>query len=150
MRIKNKISYGETSDRALRCWIEIVRSFTKIRAKELPFIESFGITMQQFVVLEALYHLGDLRIGELIQITLSTSGNMTVVIKNLTKKGLAEAKRDPRDKRATIVSLTQSGVDLISGMFETHAEQITRFISPLSAEEQDSLTALLRKLEKAQ
>ena len=106
--------------------------------------------MQQFMVLEALYHLGDLRIGELIRITLSTSGNMTVVIKNLTKKGLAETKRDPKDKRATIVSLTQSGVDLISGMFETHTEQITRFISPLSAEEQDSLTMLLRKLEKAQ
>jgi len=150
MRIKNRISYGETSDRSLRCWIELVRGFTKIRAKELPFIESFGITMQQFGVLEVLYHLGDLNINEIIRLTLSSSGTMTVVIKNLKKKGLVTTAKDPNDKRATRVTLTQNGVDLISGMFEHHANQITEFISPLDSAEQEQLTLLLRKLEKAQ
>ena len=150
MRIKNRISYGEASDRALRCWIELVRGFSKIRAKELPFIESFGITIQQFGVLEALFQLGDLRISEIIRLTLSSSGTMTVVIKNLTKKGLVTAKKDPRDKRATRVALTRQGVDLIGGMFEHHARQITGCLAPLDAREQEQLTLLLRKLEKAQ
>lgn len=150
MRIKNRISYGETPDRALRCWIELVRSFSKIRAQELPFIESFGITIQQFGVLEALFHLGDLRISEIIRLTLSSSGTMTVVIKNLKKKGLVTTRRDPRDRRATRVTLTQNGVDLIDGMFEEHARQITGCLAPLEAQEQELLTRLLRKLEKAQ
>lgn len=149
MRVKNRISYGETNDRALRCWIELVRGFTKIRAKELPFIESFDITIQQFGVMEVLYHLGGLRISEIIRLTLSSSGNMTVVIKNLKKKGLVETEQEPKDKRVTLVSLTPKGVDLISGMFEEHAKQITEFISPLDKTEQETLTLLLRKLEKA-
>jgi len=36
--------------------------------------------------MEALYHLGDLKICEIIEKTLSTSGNMTVVIRNLEKE----------------------------------------------------------------
>ena len=75
---------------------------------------------------------------------------MTVVIKNLTKNGLVTTKKDPRDKRATRVALTQKGVDLIGGMFEHHANQITGYLSPLDAQEQEQLTILLRKLEKAQ
>jgi DNA-binding MarR family transcriptional regulator len=60
-----------------------------------------------------------------------------------------ETRKEPQDKRATRVFLTQSGIDLISGMFEQHAGQIREFISPLESSEQEALTALLRKLEKA-
>lgn len=42
-----------------------------------------GITVSQFSVLDVLYTKDEMRVCELIEKALSTSGNITVVIKNM-------------------------------------------------------------------
>lgn len=59
-------------------------------------IKQVGLTAAQFGVLEILYHKGNLRIGEILEGTLSTGGNMTVVIENLEKTGFVVRYPDPR------------------------------------------------------
>ena len=50
-----------------------------------PRIIKAGITITQFGVLESLYYKGPLAVNEIIRITLSSSGNMGVVISNIEK-----------------------------------------------------------------
>ncbi|BBM36684.1 MarR family winged helix-turn-helix transcriptional regulator [Pseudoleptotrichia goodfellowii] len=68
-----------------------------------------GLTVSQFSVLDVLYTKGEMRICELIKKVLSTSGNMTVVIKNMEQRGWLYRNISETDKRAFIVGLTEKG-----------------------------------------
>lgn len=143
-------SYGENQDRALRVWMELFKSFRKIHAKEAKFIDTFGITMNQFVVLEVLFHRGDLTVGEITKLTMSTPGNITVVVKNLKKLGLIEAIASSTDARAKVLSITEEGKKIISGIFQEHANRLSDCFESLEEEEIESLGKILRKLQKSQ
>ena len=150
MKIKNTISYGKSADRSMQTWMQLFRAYHKIRANETAYITSFGITMNQFEVLEVLYHRGDLNIGTITKLIMSTPGNVTVVIRNLKRDGYITSLTDPDDKRASILSLTDKGKELIEKLFPIHAKNFEGYFEALSDEETDTLFALLRKLHKSQ
>ena len=64
MKLRSDVkSYGKRTDKSMQTWIQILRAFQKIRAKELKYINASGLSMNQFEVLEVLYHRGDLQVG---------------------------------------------------------------------------------------
>ena len=146
---KERISYGEQADISMRTWIEISRAFIAIRHKETEYFEAKGLTMHQFAVMEALYHVGPLSIGELTKLILSTPGSMTVIIKNLRKKGFIDQVQQDADKRKSILKLTDSGQKLIADIFPRHAENMAEYFNKLTSEEHNTLQELMKKLSKA-
>ena len=130
--------------------IQILRAVQKIRAKELKYINASGLSMNQFEVLEVLYHRGDLQIGAITKLIESTPGNVTVVVINLLRDGIIEALPSPEDSRVRIVSITERGKELIGGMLPQHASNLQSYFDVLSDEELVTLYDLLRKLQKAQ
>ena len=151
MKLKNDVkSYGERTDKSMQTWIQIVRAFTKIRTKELKYITACGLTMNQFEVLEVLYHRGDLQIGAITKLIMSTPGNVTVVVKNLTRDGLVQTLPSSEDARVRVVSITEKGKELIGGMFTQHASNLKSYFDVFSDEEMVVAYDLLRKLHKAQ
>ncbi|MHB8127431.1 MAG: MarR family winged helix-turn-helix transcriptional regulator [Mobilitalea sp.] len=109
-------------------------------------LTEYKLTVAQFGVLEALYHLGDLKINDIIEKTLSTSGNITVVIKNLEKDQMIERYRDPGDSRVCMIRLTKTGEDLIRTIFPEHLQQLNNTLKNLDFEEKKDLIKLLKKL----
>jgi MarR family 2-MHQ and catechol resistance regulon transcriptional repressor len=107
-----------------------------------------NLTLTQFAVLEALYHLGPMSLTDIARKVLTTGGNLTMVVNNLEKQGLARRQRCPKDKRVLIVVLTASGKTLLRNIFPQHAAGIVEFLSVLSREEQEHLGDLCRKLGK--
>jgi len=100
MKLRTDVkSYGERTDKSMQTWIQILRAFQKIRAKELKYINECGLTMNQFEVLEVLYHRGDLQIGAITKLIMSTPGNVTVVVRNLktrwARRYASYARRQP-------------------------------------------------------
>ena len=75
--------------------------------------KEFNLTPTQFGVMDVLNARGRMKIGELIDRMLATSGNMTVVIKNMEKKGWLTREACQTDKRAFEVDLTGEGLSLI-------------------------------------
>ncbi len=150
MKITTTKSYGQVADRSMQTWIQLFRSYTKIRAKETTYITSFGITMNQFEVLEVLYHRGDLNIGSITKLIMSTPGNVTVVVRNLKRDGFITSLPNPQDKRASVLSISDKGKDLIEELFPTHAKNFEEYFHKLNEEETDTLFTLLRKLHKSQ
>ena len=73
------------------------------------------LTESQFGTLEALYHLGPLCQGEIGQKILKSSGNMTMVVDNLEKRGLVQRQRSQQDRRQIEVSLTRPGPSIDQG-----------------------------------
>lgn len=144
----NVKSYGVKADKSMQTWMQLLRAFHKIRTDETTYITSFGITMNQFFVLEVLYHRGDLNIGSITKLIMSTPGNVTVVVKNLKRDGYITSLQDPNDKRASILSITQKGKDVIEELFPGHAKNFERYFHGLDEEETVELFRLLRKLYK--
>lgn len=151
MKLRNDVkSYGERTDKSMQTWIQIVRAFTKIRTKELKYITACGLTMNQFEVLEVLYHRGDLQVGAITKLIMSTPGNVTVVVKNLTRDGLVQTLPSSEDARVRVVSITEKGKELIGVMFTQHASNLKSYFDVFSDEEMVVAYDLLRKLHKAQ
>lgn len=140
---------GTTAERrALDAYIKLSRAANVVEARINGHLGDVGLTISQFGVLEAIHHLGPLHQGELATKILKTSGNLTLVIENLVKRGLVERCRAEHDRRFVLVSLTTAGRRLIGDLFPRHVERVEEAFGALGADEQETLARLCRKLGK--
>ena len=131
---------------ALDTFIKLSRASESFDARLARLSTLEELTITQFAVMEALYHLGSLSQTELGAKLLKSGGNITLVIDNLQRHGYVERKRCTSDRRITFVHLTETGQEKIARIFPRQAEAITQLMSVLDAEEQRELGRLLRKL----
>ena len=129
--------------------VRLEKASLKITNQTLNYLSKHNLTFNQFKVLEVLYHVGDLNIGSITKLTMSTPGNITVVVRNLKRDEWITSIKDPNDSRAYILSLTQKGKDIIEEVFPNHAQNLTKALDILSDEELDTLYDLLNKVYKA-
>lgn len=118
-----------------------------INSKTGISIREAGLTNSQFSVLDILYTKGEMRICKLINAILATSGNMTVIIKNMERAGLIYRKQDSEDKRASVVGLTTQGKKLFEEVLPKHKAEIEDVYSLLTKEEKATLISILRKFK---
>jgi MarR family 2-MHQ and catechol resistance regulon transcriptional repressor len=135
---------------ALDTYIKLWRAANAVDSAVNEHLGDFDLTTSQFGVLEALYHLGPLQPGELGTKILKTSGNMTLVIDNLVKRGLVRRQRREDDRRCIDVYLTDTGSALVERIWPGHAAGIVAAFDVLSAAEQQQLARLCRTLGLAQ
>lgn len=132
---------------ALNDIIALRRAMHSISKVETTTIKKHDITITQFAVLEILYNKGQLRIQDLIEKMLTTSGNMTVVIKNMVRDGWITREPNPEDKRASLINLTDKGRTFIEGILPEHYENVGRIFSILTENERRDLVAILKKFK---
>ena len=130
---------------ALDTYIKLVRAVESMTARAHVVLPA-ELTITQFGVLEALYHLGPKCAGELAGKVLKSAGNLTLVLNNLEKAGFVRRERNPEDRRFVTVHLTEEGRRYTSDVFPKVVASITRELSILSRDEQTRLGALCRKL----
>ncbi|MCX6169339.1 MAG: MarR family transcriptional regulator [Ignavibacteriales bacterium] len=140
------MKYGKRIDLALSTWVKFARAYSSFDKKSSESIKEFGLTQPQFAVIEVIGHLGPLKIGEICDKMLVTGGNMTLVLDNIEKLGYIERVPSNEDRRAIHIQLTSSGQKLFEEVFVKHAENISQFMSVLTAAEQKNLGDLLKKL----
>jgi MarR family 2-MHQ and catechol resistance regulon transcriptional repressor len=136
----------ERQRRTLDAYIKLLRAGNAVQAEATRHLAEYGLTPSQFGVLEALYHLGPLCLGELASKILRTAGNLTMVVDNLEKRGLARRASGQSDRRFVTVEITDKGMDLIGRVLPEHVVRIEERMSRLSRQEQATLAALCRKL----
>jgi MarR family 2-MHQ and catechol resistance regulon transcriptional repressor len=137
-------------ERALSAYVKLERAAGAAFAYARVGLEEEGLTLSQFAVLEALYHLGPLFLGDLARRILTSSGNLTLVVDNLQRRGLVKRKQQGKDKRFVLATITPSGKKLIARIFPEHARRITEVMSRLRPDEQERLGDLCRKLGKGE
>jgi MarR family 2-MHQ and catechol resistance regulon transcriptional repressor len=137
-------------ERALDTYIKLARASNTAMAYAKAGLDAAGLSYSQFAVLEALYHIGPLHLGELARRILKSSGNLTLVIDNLEKRGLVKRQQQGDDKRFFLATITPSGRKLIAKIFPNHARQIIQVMDRLTFTEQEQLGRLCRKLGKGE
>ncbi|KEF33776.1 MarR family transcriptional regulator [Deinococcus sp. RL] len=141
---------GSPEDRAaLDAYIKLWRAAHAVEGAAHRHLAAHGLTVSQFGVLEALYHLGPLSQRQLAGKILRSSGNLTLVIDNLERGGLVRRERDPHDRRVSNVFLTPAGEALIERVLPEHVRAVREVFAALSPDELAQLAALSRKLGRS-
>ena len=148
--MRRKFKGTAAEERALSAYVKLARAANSALAYARVGLDGAGLSLGQFAVLEALYHVGPLCLGDLARRILTSSGNLTLVLDNLEKRGLAKRRQQGRDKRFVLATITPAGRRLIARIFPEHAQRITDVMGRLSPAEQDELGALCRKLGKGE
>ena len=94
---------------ALNAYIKLQRAAETTLSHTTAHLSDFGLSTSQFAVLEALFHLGTLSQRALAEKLLKSTGNISIVLKNMEKRGLIERHRDPDDNRYMQVCITDAG-----------------------------------------
>lgn len=137
----------EDQRHALNVYVKLMRASNQATSRIHRHLKDDNLTVSQFAVLEALYHLGPLSLGELVRKILKSNANLTTVVDSLERKVLVRRDRSGSDRRKIIVHLTQSGEELIARVFPRHAEAVAREFDFLSGEEKADLAKILKRFK---
>lgn len=127
-------------------WIALARCYKSLSTLVEHSIAEEGLCLSDFMILEALLHLGPLTITEIQGKVLLATGSMTAAVDRLEKKGHIARKTTPEDRRARVLELTSEGRTLITRVFESHKRELENWMSVLTSDEKGQAFQMLRKL----
>ncbi|MDL9947152.1 MarR family transcriptional regulator [Gordonia sp. ABSL11-1] len=137
---------------ALKVFGRLHRSFLVYKARIAATFEEHNITDSGFDVLACLRRaVPDHRLtaGELAELTLVTTGGLSLRVKRLEEAGLVTRTRDSDDARVVYVTLTPSGAELVDRVADEHFAKLTSMLDELSDRDAAQLARLLGRLEKS-
>ena len=127
-------------------WVVLSKAHRAVALNARKQVDSLGLGMSDFAVLEVLLHKGPLPVNVIGAKVLLTSGSVTTAIDRLEAKGLVERAAHGSDRRARIVHLTARGRELIECAFAEHRRAMDQVFRHLTAQERATLERLLKKL----
>lgn len=119
----------EESLRALTVILRASGSITQMVKKDM---DSYGVNPTEFMVLELLYSRGPQAIQVIGNKVLLASSSITYVIDQLEKKEFVKRKQNEKDRRVTLVSLTNEGEKLMDEIFPQHSSVIQKLFEDLT------------------
>lgn len=135
---------GAQTDLALAAALE--RAAGKADRATASVLKRYGLTSAQFDALDALYHTGPATMRQITDRTLSTPGNMTVVVRNLERDGLLSRRKNPSDARSQLLDITDTGRRKMAEIWPVYLAQLKVLCAPLSDAEKQTLASLLEKI----
>jgi MarR family transcriptional regulator, 2-MHQ and catechol-resistance regulon repressor len=127
-------------------WLVIWRAYDLLRQQAEGHIESLGICLSDFAVLELLMTRGPTPINRIGATVRLASGSITTAVDRLERRGLVERRNDPEDRRSRVVHLTDSGRRMIACAFADHEKAMERATAALTPAERGQVVELLNKL----
>ncbi len=129
-------------------WVAVARCYRSMSSQIEESFAGSGMSLTDFMILEALLHKGPLTITEVQAAALLATGSMTAAVDRLAARELIVRTASPQDRRARVLQLTPAGTVAITEAYTQHRAQLRLWMSMLSAEERTVTFAALRKVEK--
>ena len=122
-----------------------LRTSRTLRARWRESIAPLGITPHQSRVLAILGKADSagLRNSQLAEKLHIAARSTTEVVDQLAQKDLVERLPDPADRRATLIRLTETGLNLLQDLSARRKAGMSAYFSKLNAEDQAELSRLL-------
>lgn len=105
-----------------------------------------GMLLGHEGVLTALDDFGPLSQQQLADSLDFDKSNLVARIDDLERRGLVTRTKDPADRRRNKIALTPAGQTLVSELHPIALESQEGFLDTLSADEQETLVSLLRRV----
>lgn len=132
-----------------RLWLHLLSAVKMIESElQLRMRSTFNSSLSRFDILSQLErHPNGIRIGELSELIIVTAGNLTGLSTRLEKDGLITRIPDPSDKRACIIKITPTGLDMFYEMSKKHQIWINELLDKIPLEDKQVLDTLMSKVK---
>jgi DNA-binding MarR family transcriptional regulator len=127
----------------------VSRLARELEARLEPVYREHGLEGGWHDVLATLRRQGPpfrMRVTDLTDALMLTSSGTTKRLDRLERAGLIARSADPDDRRGVLIALTDDGRERIDATTADHLANERRLLAGLTAEEQDQLAGLLRRL----
>jgi DNA-binding MarR family transcriptional regulator len=124
-----------------------LRTAHRIRRRSAPTFDRFGLTEAQARALRVISRYERPRMADLAQALEVVPRSITSMVDTLESAGFVTRQPDPTDRRATIVVLTDAGVEVLLQVGRMRAEAAEQLFAKLSPTEQGELRRLLEIIE---
>ncbi|WP_239630245.1 MarR family transcriptional regulator [Paenibacillus sp. H1-7] len=104
---------------------------------EMVADSSIPLTRQQLFMLYFISNKGICKVTELAETMEVKPSAVTVMIDRLIKRGVAERKYDPKDRRIVLIELTEQGRNLLQEFKEKRKHIIGSYLSNIDPERLD-------------
>ena len=111
--LKRDVTRHETP-RSREALVALRRIIRAIDMHSRAILRRSGVTGPQLVVLNRLAHLGEISVSELAAAVTLAQATVTGILDRLVQRGLADRRRDERDKRRVLVRATRAGDELLA------------------------------------
>ena len=144
--MENMEELEKDQDLSLKLFVVLTRALQSIEKKTIKEINSQGLNLTEFGVLELLYHKGDQPIQKIGQKILLASSSITYVVDKLEEKNYLKRRGCPTDRRVTYATITKEGKELMDEIFPKHKSFLNEIMGVLSSNEKRSTIEQLKKL----
>lgn len=110
--------------------------------------DSLDLTPSQLSAMAVLLNTGPQLMGELAAAEKVAPPSMTRVVNGLEERGLVARHADPRDRRQSRVTLTDTGRELLLALRRRRSEWLALRITELDADDRDVLRRAVLVLER--
>ncbi len=147
MRIEEEIKQSEFINEYQKLLINIMYTNNWLTHNIHDTLQGYGITGQQYNVLRILRgcHPGSCTISDVRDRMLDKMSDASRIIERLRIKGLVLRNQGKKDKRAAAVSITLTGLDLLSEIGKV-SENFYNILNTLKPTEAKRLNDLLDKM----
>jgi DNA-binding MarR family transcriptional regulator len=104
------------------------------------------LTQTQFAALSKLHEVGPCSQNQLGRLIYLDAATIKGVVDRLNVRGFVTALSDPKDRRRRAVTLTDEGRRVTEAAMKVAGKITTQTLGPLTASEQRTIAALLKKL----
>lgn len=134
-----------TEDIGVRIGGQLYLAHRYARAATNRALREFGIELRHLGVLNTLAQDGPANQRTLVDRLQLDKSSMVYVIDDLEREGLAERRRDPRDRRSYQVHITEAGRDRVAAAATVTAAVMDDMCAPLADSERRQLSDLLAR-----
>lgn len=146
MTIEDEIKQTKFKSPQQKAVLNLLFTANFIQNKQRELFEPFGITGQQYNILRILrgQHPNTISAVEIRSRMLDKNSDVSRLLDRLIAKSLVSKSQCPKDKRATDIVITESGLALLKEL-DTAINNMEKKLLMLSTEESDQLNNLLNK-----
>lgn len=117
-----------------------------LSAEVARVLKPYRITQSQWRVLLTISQTGSACHGEIARALGTSNGNVTVVVQNLVKSGLAIQGRTGRDRRQVSVSLSANGAALVERIRPLYLARLHEVFACLTEESRQAISDAVERL----
>lgn len=136
----------EEDRRNLKPMIALFKSHQSLSRIIKEDIKKYDFDLNEFAVIEVIYHYNCLRVSEINEKVLVNSSSLTYILDKLVNKGLIQRVKDQDDKRVIIIEITNEGKKLGDEIFPKHYQMLNNIFDVITDDERVILTNLLKKI----
>ena len=129
--------------------MELLRAREALMRRFRPGLRDVGVTEQQWRILRALAHSGELEASELAEATCLLAPSISRILPDMEARQLISRRQPDSDLRRSVISLERKGLQLIA----THAPYSERIYAEITErfgqQRLAQLFTLLRQLEES-